>query len=280
MLHAAPARAGVSNLRVRQDDDKPCGVGPRFRSGGLRAARRRRARRFHLGRARSPARGALVGHRRHLGYIGGRDECRGAGRWLCRRRRRRRARRAGEFLAPGLAGSGAQPVPAQSAGRAAGPLDARLFADVRRHGHDGARVLTLRPQPERRQSPAQRPGRGRRFRPADPGADQAVRHRHQCPHRARPRVPQRRDHAGRAAGIGLPADHVPGDRDRWRKLLGRRLFRQSDHHAAGTRMPLARYDPRADQSGRARGHRRARRAISSTGSTRSRSMPCCSRSCG
>jgi hypothetical protein len=71
--------------------------------------------------------------------------------------------------------------------------------------------------------------------------------------RTRPRVPKRRDHTGRAAGIGLPADHVPGDRDRRRKLLGWRLFRQSHHHPAGTRMPLARYDPGADQSGRARG---------------------------
>ena len=31
----------------------------------------------------------------------------------------------------------AEPVPAQSAGRAAGPMDARLFAHVRRHGYDG-----------------------------------------------------------------------------------------------------------------------------------------------
>src|SRR4030088_2464533 len=53
-------------------------------------------------------------------------------------------------------------------------------------------------------------------------------------HRTRPGVPQRRDHAGCAAGVSLPADHVPGHRDRRRKLLGRRLLRQSDHHAAGT----------------------------------------------
>ena len=115
----------------------------------------------------------------------------------------------------------------------------------------------------------------RRFRPADASADQALRHRDQCPHRTRPGLPQRRDHAGRAARVGLPADHVPGHRDRRRELLGRRLFRQSDHHPAGTRMPLARHHPRPDQSGRARRARRARRATSSTGSTRSRSTPCC-----
>ena len=36
-------------------------------------------------------------------------------------------------------------------------------------------------------------------------AGQAVRHRHQCPHRSRPRVSQRCDHAGRAASLGLPS---------------------------------------------------------------------------
>jgi len=40
------------------------------------------------------------------------------------------------------------------------PLDARLRAHVRRHGHDGARVRALRPQPQRRKSAAQHPGRG------------------------------------------------------------------------------------------------------------------------
>ena len=44
-----------------------------------------------------------------------------------------------------------------------------------------------------------------------------------------------RDHAGRAARLGLPADHVPGDRDRRRRLLGRRLFRQPDDDAADPR---------------------------------------------
>ena len=111
---------------------------------------------------------------------------------------------------------------------------------VRRHGHDGARCS--RPTTSARSGA--NPLRNilaevHRFRPAGAGADQAVRHRDQCAHRPRPGLPQRRDHAGRAARLGLPADHVPGDRDRRRELLGRRLFRQSDHHAAGARMPLA-----------------------------------------
>ena len=63
-----------------------------------------------------------------------------------------------------------------------------------------------------------------------------------------------RDHAGRAARLGLPADPVPGHRDRRRALLGRRLFRQPDHHAAGARMHLAGHHPRPDQPGRAPGH--------------------------
>jgi NTE family protein len=50
-------------------------------------------------------------------------------------------------------------------------------------------------------------------------------------------------------------------RDRRRELLGRRLFRQSDHHPAGTRMPLARYDPRADQSVERAGSPRSARDI-------------------
>ncbi len=63
-------------------------------------------------------------------------------------------------------------------------------------------------------------------------ADQAVHHRHQCAHRAGARLPQCRDHAGRAAGLGLSSDDVSGGRDRRRDLLGRRLFRQSDDDAA------------------------------------------------
>ena len=42
--------------------------------------------------------------------------------------------------------------------------------------------------------------------------------------------------AGRAARLGLPADDVPGGRDRRRALLGRRLQRQPDADAAGPRV--------------------------------------------
>ena len=132
------------------------------------------------------------------------------------------------------------PLPAQPARRAARPLDARQFAGVHRDGPDVAAVLALRPRPGRRQSAARHPGRdastssgwraapiklfvtatnvrtgrGRVFRNAEITPDVLL------------------------ASACLPT-HVPGDRDRRRALLGRRLFRQSDDHAAGARMRVA-----------------------------------------
>ena len=58
-----------------------------------------------------------------------------------------------------------------------------------------------------------------------PRAHQAVYHRDQCAHRPRSHLPQRGDHGRRPACLGLPADHVPCDRDRRRALLGWRLCR-------------------------------------------------------
>ena len=97
-------------------------------------------------------------------------------------------------------------------------------------------------------------GGERRLRTAGAGADQAVRYRNQCADRAGAGVPECRYLARRVAGLGLPADHVPGDRDRRRALLGRRLFRQPDHHAAGPRMHIQRHDPGRHQPDRAAGH--------------------------
>jgi NTE family protein len=57
-----------------------------------------------------------------------------------------------------------------------------------------------------------------------------------------------------SARVRLPAHDVPGDRDRRRPLLGRRLLGQSDDHAAGARMQFQRHGPGADQSGRAAGN--------------------------
>ena len=175
-----------------------------------------------------------------------------------------RASGPGGVLAQGVGGGAAQPVPARPAGRAARPLDARLLPRLHRHGPRVPAVLALRPQPGRRQPLARDPGRQRRLRAAGAGADQAVRHRDQCADRPRPRVPQRRHHARRAARLGLPADHVPGGRDRRRGLLGRRLLGQPDHDAAGPRVraPATRSSCRSTRSSA-----RARRAPPATSST-------------
>ena len=260
-------------MTINYGDGGHRGIDPRPHSGGLRAARRRRPWRLHVGRARPPARGAVAAHRRYLRHVGGSDECRGAGRRLCRQGRRRRPRRAGEFLAARIARGVAQPAAAHAARRLAGPLDARPFAGLRRHGPDGALVLSLRYGPARK-SAARYPYRNRRFRSADASNDQALRHRDERAHGARAGVPKQRDHAGRAARVGVPPHHVPSDRDRGRKLLGRRLFRQPDHHAAGAGIPRRiRFLFRSIRSsGR---HCRAPPATFSIGSTRSRSMPCC-----
>ncbi len=146
-----------------------------------------------------------------------------------------------------------QPGAAQPDGLAVGPLDAGRLADVPGQRDADAHLLALRPEPHRRASAAPASWPRRSISTALAGvADQAVHHRHQRAHRPRARVPQRRDHARRAAGLGLPADHVPGGGDRRRALLGRRLRRQPDDHAAGARMPLQRHDPGADQPDRAR----------------------------
>ena len=73
-----------------------------------------------------------------------------------------------------------------------------------------------------------------RLRTSGAGADQGVRHRHQRAHRPRPCVPQRRDHAGRAARLGLPADLVPGRRDR------RRAYWDGGYSGNPTITPLVR----------------------------------------
>ncbi len=109
-------------------------------------------------------------------------------------------------------------------------------------------------QSGRRQSTQPDPCGAHRFRAFGECADQTVRHRHERAHRPGPRVPQQGRYARRVARLRLPADHVSGDRNRWRELLGRRLCRQSDHHAARARMSLARHHPRSDQSDRAREH--------------------------
>ena len=104
--------------------------------------------------------------------------------------------------------------------RAAWALVARHLAGLRRPGPDGAGFFALRPQSARLQSAEVDPRGEHRFRAAGAIAYQAVHHRDQCPHRPRPHLSQRRDHSGRSARFGMPADDVSGGRDRRRGVLG------------------------------------------------------------
>src|SRR5499427_10102100 len=121
-------------ISVAYDDDERHAIEPHAASRGFRAARRWRAWRFHVGGARPPARGTVAAHRRHLGHVGGSDECRGSRRRPRQGRRRRRACRVGEFLAPRIQCSRAEPATAHAARHPAGPLDPRPFAGLPRDG--------------------------------------------------------------------------------------------------------------------------------------------------
>ena len=205
--------------------------------------------------------------RRHLRHLGRRDERGGAGRRLCRGRRRGRAGGARGVLAARVGRGALQPAPARPArDRCIGPLDARQLAGLRRDGprwRACSRPTTSNPAGSNPLREILRESVD--FERLGAVADQAVHHRHQRAHRPRPRLPQRRDHARRAAGLGLPADDVPGGRDRRRALLGRRLLRQPDDDAAGPRVHGARHHPGPDQPDRAAGHAAHARATSSTG---------------
>ena len=149
----------------------------------------------------------------------------------CRRRRRAaRARRSRPSGARSRDAAHVQPAP--GAARSTWLLG-RWTLDyspaLRRHGPDVARSFSPYDlNPAGMQSAARRSSpRASISTRLAARADQALRHRDQCAHRPRPRVPQRRHHARGAAGLGLPADDVPGGRDRRRGLLGWRLFRQS-----------------------------------------------------
>ena len=67
------------------------------------------------------------------------------------------------------------------------------------------------------------------------------------------RLPRRRDHRRRRAGLGLPAVHVPGGGDRRRGLLGRRLHGQPGHLPADLPLRQPGHGHRPHQPARARG---------------------------
>ena len=107
--------------------------------------------------------------------------------------------------------------------------------------------------PDGQESLARDPCRSHRFQGPGAIADPSLHHRDQCAHRTRQGVQERRRDARRPARLGLSADDVPGDRDRRRGLLGRRLFRQSDADPAHPRVQIAGHDSRSHQSDRAPG---------------------------
>ena len=95
--------------------------------------------------------------------------------------------------------------------------------------------------------------------------DPAVRGRDQRSDRPGADLRARRPIDRRAACFGVSPAPVPGDRDRRRSVLGRRLSRQSGHLAAHLRLLVARCCARPDQSagtgGRAPHRHRDRRPV-------------------
>ena len=197
------------------------------------------------------------------GTSAGRDECGSAGQRLHAGRRGGRAFRARRLLETCRGSGEIQPATALAVRPNDEPLDARHVPRLSRDGPDVARRFALRPQS------------ARAINPISAILAESIDFAHlaeapiklfitgdQRAYRPWARLPQPGDHAGRASRVRLPADHVPGDRDRRRALLGRRLRRQPDHHAAGAGERRARHDS-GRRSTRANGAtRHARRARS------------------
>ena len=144
---------------------------------------------------------------------------------------------------PASAHSGAVPSTCCSAaGRSTCP-------HVPHHGHHGAGILALRAQSGGNQSASRDPRCSIDFEWLSQSSIRLF-------------VTATNVHTGRGAYSGTRKSRpmccsprpvcpdVPGGRDRRRALLGRRLFRQSDHHAACPRVHGERHPPGADQPGR------------------------------
>ncbi len=125
---------------------------------------------------------------------------------------------------------------------------ARAPAGLRRAGPDEPPVLALSAQSLELQSAAPGAGAVGRLRAAARGLpDQALSLRDQCAHRQGPALRERADHRRCRDGLGLPALHVPGRRDRRRGLLGRRLHGQSRDLPAHLQLRQPRRRGRAHQ---------------------------------
>ena len=211
-----------------------------------RFARRRHARRLHLGRARSTAGGRAARRRGHFRHLGRRGQCRHAGGWLAPRRQRRSGQAPGGFLAcnepwrrpAALAARGDRQIVLAGADRHA---DARLVHRL------VALPIALRRQPAQHQSAEGADRALRRFRRATRRSAPDLHRRHQRADRALTYFSAREDFRRIGDGLGLPARRVPGGRDRRRALLGRRLSRQSGDLPVLPRHRQRRRADRADQ---------------------------------
>ena len=241
------ARRASQDRRLAAKQGGPILVDLALQGGGSHGA-------FTWGVLDRLARRVAAALRRHLRHLGRRDERRGDGLRADAGRTRGRARRARGFWKRVSDAARLSPL-------RRGPIEiltgnwtldySPVFAAV----DFAAQVFSpYDTQPAGLESADADPGGQRRLRSPCRRADQAVRHRHQRAYGQRPHLPQRRPHARRAAGLGVPAHDVPGGGDRRRAVLGRRLFRQSVDVAAGPGVLGLGHDPGADQPDRAAGH--------------------------
>ena len=196
-----------------------------------RAAGRRRAWRLHLGRARPPAGGRAHRDRGHQRHQRRRHERRGAGRGYGRGRAAEGARSSSPSSGAGRRRGAASSNRLATAGpswRRPGGLD-QTAAAIAMFGWMTQIALALPVQSAQHQSAARHAAARQSISTRCSSCDctAPVHLRHQRAHRQDASLHRRRGHGRCGAGLGLPADRVPGGRDRRRSLLGRRLHGQS-----------------------------------------------------
>ncbi|CAA9253343.1 MAG: Ferredoxin reductase, partial [uncultured Acetobacteraceae bacterium] len=216
-----------------------------------RAARRRHARRLHLGRAGAAAGRRPARHRQRVWHLGRRPQRRDPGARLGRGRAGRRDPGAGAAVARRGGAARAQPAPEHALREGAlglRPQPIGRLPDLRIL-HPRLLALPVQPLSDRVQPAADGDSGPARHRgpTARPQGGEAVHLRHQRPHGQAARLHADRGGRGRAARLRLPAQHLPRGGDRRRGLLGRRLPGQPGALAALPRGRGARHHDRADQ---------------------------------
>ena len=241
-----------------------------------RAAGRRRARRLHVGRARRAPRGRAPRHRGDHRRERRRHERGRARRGLARGRRRRRPRAARDFWRRVSLDGALSPVQRGLFDRSSA-AGAEHALDRHAGAHASAPTRPIRSTSTRCATRSPSSSISSRCAPATEvqvfiaatnvwtgkvdvfDGDELTR-----------RPPD---------GLGLPADAVPGGRDRRRALLGRRLHGQSGPVPAVLQGGDATTSCSSRSTRSSAGRRRARRARSRTASTRSPSTATCCANC-